>query len=332
MGEQNQPQTEPKKKVPYVRWIIIAVVVIFLASIVSVSLDSAKKRVEEQKKAEESSQLVEQPQEQKTPEEMIEKTVEDYYGLLGSKNFGDAYEHISNSSNISRKEYVDAVSQKGDLVAGLNEVSFNYVEISGDGANVSATMTWEIIANPLVDGDTSSQEKKVKLLKENDQWKIIYEDENENEEAPEVDSGQSNIEATKEVSVPAETSSELSRNDIISTFPEFQFSQGVAIGGKENYTGKAQENAILQIVGSEKDVYKVSLTTTMDPSSVGDMEKQDEYFNRLTSKLLQGTQNYELLGLAETGDKIVKKGYEISYTYRELGGGTYSVTHSFRKL
>jgi hypothetical protein len=128
----------------------------------------------------------------------------------------------------------------------------------------------------------------------------------------------------------AEEESKISRSEIINKFPEFKFTKGVTIDNEDNYVGKAEENCMIQIIGSNSDISSISFTSTIDPQSVSLMDKQSEYFNKLLDMLIPGTKSYELIDLNDTGDKITKGDYEISYTYMELGGGVYTETHTFK--
>lgn len=125
--------------------------------------------------------------------------------------------------------------------------------------------------------------------------------------------------------------SSITRSEIIGLFPEFGIHSAMAIDGRENYVGKAKENAILQVIGSEDDMDEIAYSTVMDANSVDLMKKQDEYFDRLLDALIPGTKGYELTELFNDGDKMSKGGYEIIYSYVSLGSGTYSQTYTFVK-
>ncbi len=152
---------------------------------------------------------------------------------------------------------------------------------------------------------------------------------NQNDQVEQKNSEKIEVAETKPVDIVTEEESKSLRSKIIDGFPEFKFTKGTAINNEDNYTGKAEENSIMQIIGSENSISSISFTSTMDPRSVSMMDKQSEYFNRLLNILIPGTKSYELIGLNNTGDKITKGDYEISYTYTELGGGTYMETHTF---
>lgn len=108
------------------------------------------------------------------PEGSIKAVVQDYYTLLGKKQFGQAYQYVSSASNVSQKDYVDAISQKGLLVTGLSNISYNYVTPQNDTASVSATIVWTIIGSQVLNAPTTSQVVTVNLVKESGSWKILW--------------------------------------------------------------------------------------------------------------------------------------------------------------
>ena len=136
--------------------------------------NSGDKNTPENSKAVPENKVAEQIT-QKSDEEQIKDMVKNYYSLLGDKKFGDAYKDVADASGASNKEFVDAMSKKGDFVTGFKDINYNYVDIKDDNADISVTINWNVMQNPIVSGDTYSQSVTIQAVKENSEWKIKWE-------------------------------------------------------------------------------------------------------------------------------------------------------------
>ncbi|MFA5995576.1 MAG: NTF2-like N-terminal transpeptidase domain-containing protein [Patescibacteria group bacterium] len=112
---------------------------------------------------------------QPSNEDQIKETISNYYSLICSSKFGEAYKYISSKSNISQKDYVDAKTEDANLVNGVKEISYNYINIASDkqSAEVNATITFTVM--PLVSNiSENSSAHNIKLSYEDNMWKIIW--------------------------------------------------------------------------------------------------------------------------------------------------------------
>ncbi len=157
MDQQNQQQ-EPKKKSKKTLWIVLGVVAIFIVIGIVAS----------------NGNNINQTNITVSAEDQIKEVLKNYYSLNGQRKFGDAYQYIANTSNVSQKDYVDSQSERGLFVTGFNDISYNYIEVKDDITDASVTIVWDQMNNPLVNGDTYNQDSKLQLVKENGDWKILW--------------------------------------------------------------------------------------------------------------------------------------------------------------
>jgi len=182
-----------------------------------------------------------------------------------------------------------------------------------------------VINQPTHNQETKTKATAESLRKENIELNKKAENSESAQNVPEKN--------TKEEQVKNENKeTNITRSEIINLFPEFSFTKGSAVDGKENYVGRSKEDAIFQIIGAEDNISEIALTTIMSPKSVKNMEKQDEYLIRLRNKLTPSMNDYDMSKLKDTGDKVEIDGYEIVYSFIDFGKGTYSATHTFKKI
>jgi len=102
MDQQNQ-QPEPKKKSKKTPWIVLGVVIILIVIGIVASNGNNTKQTNITVSA----------------EDQIKEVLKNYYSLNWQRKFGDAYQYITNTSNVSQKDYVDFQSERGLFFHGM---------------------------------------------------------------------------------------------------------------------------------------------------------------------------------------------------------------------
>ena len=110
---------------------------------------------------------------QVSAEDSIKEVLRSYSSLCGQRKFGDAYQYVASASNVTQKNFVDDLTGRGQLVSGFKDISYNYVQIHGDTADVSYTVTWSLLTNS-VSGGAYNYERQYQMVKETGNWKILW--------------------------------------------------------------------------------------------------------------------------------------------------------------
>lgn len=110
---------------------------------------------------------------QVSAEDSIKEVLQSYSTLCGQRKFGDAYQYIALASNVTQKNFVNDLSGRGQLVSGFKDISYNYIQVQGDTADVSYTVTWSLLTNT-VSGGAYNYERQYQMVKEDGNWKILW--------------------------------------------------------------------------------------------------------------------------------------------------------------
>lgn len=133
-----------------------------------------KKTIKSPLKNSETSSIISQISEKKlSPEEVVKL----YYEAGGQKEWSKTFSYIAKASQISKSEYLSfrAEQEKNTFVSGVKSVSIEDAKIEDDKATVWARIEFELLVNPLTDKKTNLTTEEIKLLKEDGQWKILWE-------------------------------------------------------------------------------------------------------------------------------------------------------------
>ncbi len=122
----------------------------------------------------------------------------------------------------------------------------------------------------------------------------------------------------------------VTREDVISFFPEFNFKKGADSGGRENYIGKSSDGlGLIQIIGPSELPSEISITVFMGPDSVDKMDLVASYYNRMMEKV---TPNLSQIELRDDGDTKKIDGMIVIYNYQGFPDGVFSETYTFKLI
>lgn len=159
----DQPQSfEPQHKNRTWLWVILGVIIVGVAVAAFMLMNKSNTPADATNTTGQDNQ-----------ESAIQDVLHSYYSLLGERKIGDAYQHIAAASGVTQKEYVDYQSNRGAFVNGLNDITYNYIEVSDGIANVSVTIEWSQMDNPIT-GDTYNQTSQLEMVQEAREWKILW--------------------------------------------------------------------------------------------------------------------------------------------------------------